>query len=208
MSELAEATGSSLAKSGMDQLATVETRDYEYVSTLGYFTPLESEGLLVLPYHRMLSSGPSLDEARALYEWNYKKQLLRIQATGTHAELLTLHPGAKPTMRTRDQVMLAAPALSGPQAQVMAAMEASAAGWNAGDLRPELLPEYAAAPDDVRAEVGQGAAGFANAVLRRVADHDLDGWLERVAPEHPDERDPGRRDGGGAFASRMHRSRH
>ena len=24
-----------------------------------------------------------LDEARALYEWNYKKQLLRIQATGT-----------------------------------------------------------------------------------------------------------------------------
>lgn len=30
-----------------------------------------------------------------------------------HAELLTLHPGAKPTMRTRDQVMLAAPAIIG-----------------------------------------------------------------------------------------------
>ncbi len=30
-----------------------------------------------------------------------------------HAELLTLHPGAKPTMRARDQVMLAAPALIG-----------------------------------------------------------------------------------------------
>lgn len=31
-------------------------------------------------------------------------------------------------------LVAAAPALSGPQAQVMAAMEASAAGWNAGDL--------------------------------------------------------------------------
>lgn len=30
-----------------------------------------------------------------------------------HAELLTLHPGAKPTMRARDQVFLAAPALIG-----------------------------------------------------------------------------------------------
>jgi uncharacterized protein (DUF1015 family) len=33
--------------------------------TLGYFTPLESPGLLVLPYHRLLDDGPSLDEARA-----------------------------------------------------------------------------------------------------------------------------------------------
>lgn len=31
-------------------------------------------------------------------------------------------------------MVAAAPALSGPQAQVMAAMTASAAGWNAGDL--------------------------------------------------------------------------
>ncbi len=31
--------------------------------TLGYFTPLEAPGLLVLPYHRILSQGPTLDEA-------------------------------------------------------------------------------------------------------------------------------------------------
>ncbi len=31
--------------------------------TLGYFTPMEAPGLLVLPYHRILSQGPSLDEA-------------------------------------------------------------------------------------------------------------------------------------------------
>jgi 16S rRNA (cytosine967-C5)-methyltransferase len=34
----------------------------------------------------------------------------------------------------------------------------------------------------VRSDVGPGAAGFANAVLRRVSEHDLDGWVTRVAP--------------------------
>jgi uncharacterized protein (DUF1015 family) len=33
--------------------------------TLGYFTPLEAPGLLVLPYHRVLSEGPSLAETEA-----------------------------------------------------------------------------------------------------------------------------------------------
>lgn len=33
--------------------------------TLGYFTPMDAPGLLVLPYHRILAEGPSLDEARA-----------------------------------------------------------------------------------------------------------------------------------------------
>ena len=33
--------------------------------TLGYFTPMEAPGLLVQPYHRILSEGPSLEEARA-----------------------------------------------------------------------------------------------------------------------------------------------
>jgi uncharacterized protein (DUF1015 family) len=32
--------------------------------TLGYFTPLEAPGLRVLPYHRILTTGPSLEEAR------------------------------------------------------------------------------------------------------------------------------------------------
>ena len=36
--------------------------------TLGYFTPMEAPGLLVLPYHRLLSAGPSLDEAKRRFE--------------------------------------------------------------------------------------------------------------------------------------------
>lgn len=51
------------------------------------------------------------------------------------------------------------------------------------------VPAHAAVDatvDLVRAEVGQGAAGFANAVLRRVTAQDLDGWLAQVAPDATD----------------------
>ena len=37
--------------------------------------------------------------------------------------------------------------------------------------------------DLVRAKVGQGPAGFTNAVLRRVAEVPYDGWLRRIAPD-------------------------
>ena len=37
--------------------------------------------------------------------------------------------------------------------------------------------------DLVRAKVSSGAGGFANAVLRRVAENDLPAWIERVAPD-------------------------
>ncbi len=40
----------------------------------------------------------------------------------------------------------------------------------------------------VRSDVGPGAAGFANAVLRRVTEHDLDAWVELVAPDPADDR--------------------
>jgi 16S rRNA (cytosine967-C5)-methyltransferase len=52
------------------------------------------------------------------------------------------------------------------------------------------VPAHAAVSatvDVVRAEIGQGAAGFANAVLRRVAEHDLEAWLERIVPADADE---------------------
>lgn len=37
----------------------------------------------------------------------------------------------------------------------------------------------------VRAEYGQGRAGFVNAVLRRVAEHTAEEWVERLAPRDP-----------------------
>jgi uncharacterized protein (DUF1015 family) len=40
--------------------------------TMGYFTPLEGPGLVVLPYHRILSRGPSLEEARRALQGRFR----------------------------------------------------------------------------------------------------------------------------------------
>ena len=48
------------------------------------------------------------------------------------------------------------------------------------------VPSHAAvgtSVDLVRSAVGQSPAGFVNAVLRKVAAHDLSGWVRRVAPD-------------------------
>ncbi|HSV40788.1 MAG TPA: transcription antitermination factor NusB [Nocardioidaceae bacterium] len=48
------------------------------------------------------------------------------------------------------------------------------------------VPTHAAVSttvDLVRGRIGQGPAGFANAVLRRVAEHPLPDWIRRVAPD-------------------------
>jgi 16S rRNA (cytosine967-C5)-methyltransferase len=48
------------------------------------------------------------------------------------------------------------------------------------------VPSHAAVGttvDLVRARVGHGPSGFVNAVLRKVAAHDLSGWVRRVAPD-------------------------
>lgn len=48
------------------------------------------------------------------------------------------------------------------------------------------VPSHAAvgtSVDLVRSAVGPGPAGFVNAVLRKVAAHDLSGWVRRVAPD-------------------------
>jgi uncharacterized protein (DUF1015 family) len=39
--------------------------------TLGYFAPIGDPGMLVLPYHRLVSEGPSLDEARKRLEGKF-----------------------------------------------------------------------------------------------------------------------------------------
>jgi uncharacterized protein (DUF1015 family) len=48
-----------------------DERGPEGAWTLGYFTPMEAPGLLVLPYHRVLSAGPSLAEARRALEGKF-----------------------------------------------------------------------------------------------------------------------------------------
>jgi uncharacterized protein (DUF1015 family) len=45
--------------------------------TLGYFTPMEAPGLVVLPYHRLLDRGPSLEEARRALAGTFKLEDVR-----------------------------------------------------------------------------------------------------------------------------------
>jgi uncharacterized protein (DUF1015 family) len=40
--------------------------------TLGYFTPMEASGLVIQPYHRILSEGPSREEAKAALAGNFR----------------------------------------------------------------------------------------------------------------------------------------
>ncbi|SHE98325.1 RsmB/NOP family class I SAM-dependent RNA methyltransferase [Streptoalloteichus hindustanus] len=53
------------------------------------------------------------------------------------------------------------------------------------------IPSHAAVAstvDLVRADLGSGAAGFANAVLRRVAEHDEPTWVRELAPDEATDR--------------------
>ncbi|WP_409473249.1 RsmB/NOP family class I SAM-dependent RNA methyltransferase [Streptomyces sp. HC307] len=52
------------------------------------------------------------------------------------------------------------------------------------------IPSHAAVSATVelaRVVLGDGRAKFVNAVLRKVAQHDLDGWLERIAPPYDED---------------------
>jgi uncharacterized protein (DUF1015 family) len=53
--------------------------------TLGYFTPLDAPGLLVLPYHRILSEGPPLDEARTRLASRFRVALAKDAARAASA---------------------------------------------------------------------------------------------------------------------------
>ena len=60
----------------------------------------------------------------------------------------------------------------------------------AHQLLATRVPPHAAVNQTValvRDRVGQGAGGFANAVLRRVSEHELDAWTARVAPARADD---------------------
>ncbi|MEV6316817.1 transcription antitermination factor NusB [Streptomyces sp. NPDC051776] len=63
-------------------------------------------------------------------------------------------------------------------------------GLGAHQLLGTRIPTHAAVSATVelaRVVLGDGRAKFVNAVLRRIADDDLDGWLDRVAPPYDED---------------------
>jgi uncharacterized protein (DUF1015 family) len=53
--------------------------------TLGYFSPISDPGMFVLPYHRILSSGPTLDAAKGKLEARFRVQEVKGVAAAADA---------------------------------------------------------------------------------------------------------------------------
>lgn len=66
-------------------LRYAEAKGPEGAWTLGYFTPMGAEGLVVLPYHRILSHGPSLAEAEGLLAPHFETRRLSGVAAAAEA---------------------------------------------------------------------------------------------------------------------------
>jgi uncharacterized protein (DUF1015 family) len=62
--------------------------------TLGYFTPFEAPGLVVLPYHRILSQGPDLEEARSRLFRAFRVGDAKDAAEAAHAAAQSTEPYA------------------------------------------------------------------------------------------------------------------
>lgn len=62
--------------------------------TLGYFTPMGTPGLLVLPYHRILAEGPTLDEARGKLSRHFDLAAAADVAAAAHAVAASTRPYA------------------------------------------------------------------------------------------------------------------
>ncbi len=60
--------------------------------TLGYFTPIDAPGLVVLPYHRLVSEGPSLEEAESRLASRF--QLARMPGAADAAAMVAASPAA------------------------------------------------------------------------------------------------------------------
>ena len=91
------------------------------------------------------------------------------------------------TLRMRGHLRRGAGRLRGPLAAARSRPRSSTrCAWARTSCSRCGCPPHAAISttvDLVRARVGAGAAAFTNAVLRKVSEHDLETWVDRVAPD-------------------------
>jgi uncharacterized protein (DUF1015 family) len=62
--------------------------------TLGYFTPMEAPGLVILPYHRLLDRGPSLEDARRALDGSFQTAAVAGPAEAAHTAAQSTMPYA------------------------------------------------------------------------------------------------------------------
>lgn len=114
--------------------------------TLGYFSPIEAPGLVVLPYHRILSEGPGLKDARRAFEGHFRVRPAadaRAAARDTAASAAPYAFG----LAERGQGGLVAEALPGAGALLPADAPPSLRALDAYFLHQAALPKLLDVPD-------------------------------------------------------------
>jgi uncharacterized protein (DUF1015 family) len=100
ISQLQSALGSEKAyiADGHHRYATAQRYHKEVGSeaawTLGYFTPMDAPGLVILPYHRLLDRGPSLEEARRALEGAFNLESVAGPGPAAHTAAQSTMPYA------------------------------------------------------------------------------------------------------------------
>lgn len=142
--------------------------------TLGYFTPLDDAGLVVLPYHRVLSEGPGADEARRALQPKFRVTDVRGAAAAARAAARSTSRYAF-ALAWPGGVALVAESLPEAERLVPDSAPPSLRALDAYFLHQAVLPEVLGVPATavsyvhslVEAEDAVGKARCALAVLMR-----------------------------------------
>jgi uncharacterized protein (DUF1015 family) len=142
--------------------------------TLGYFTPMDAPGLVVLPYHRLLETGPSIEEARRALQSGFTLTEVHGAAAAARAAAASKRPYAFGLVEPGGAGLLAE---SRPEAEVLlpAAAPPSLRALDTFFLHQAVLPKVLQVPDEAvryahslrEVEEALGAGGGRLALLVR-----------------------------------------
>jgi uncharacterized protein (DUF1015 family) len=153
ISQLQSAVGGQKAyiADGHHRYATAQryTREVgsEAAWTLGYFTPMEAPGLVILPYHRLLDRGPSLEDARRALEGSFQVESVADPAEAAHTAAQSTMPYAFGLAQPGGGALVAE---ARPEAEELLPAEAppSLRALDTYFLHQAVLPKVLGVPDD------------------------------------------------------------
>ncbi len=145
------ATGLSYIADGHHRYATaLRYRDQvgpEGAWTMAYFTPMQSPGLSVQPYHRVLTSGPSLEQARDALGSLFRVRDVKSVAAGAHEAAQSPMPHAF-ALAEPGRGVFVAESLPGARALIGADTPAPLAALDSYLLHHGVLPSLLHVPEE------------------------------------------------------------
>src|SRR5262249_8194407 len=112
-----------------------------------YFTPMEAPGLVILPYHRLLDRGPSLEEARRALDGSFNLESVSGPAAAAHVAAQSTMPYAFGLAQLGGGALVAE---ARPEAEELLAAEAPPGlrGLDTYFLHQAVVPRLLGVPDD------------------------------------------------------------